>query len=143
MCLCHSVLSVSFVFHCCMKQRTSRFEKAMSRQQKILIMKKHYTHMLHRFTNFLDNKQQQQICLICVVDESTGKENVSYTRHRNTTFIERVTKQILICFSIYSLQSALPKMFMSQNVNNLVFETSNLPQSSSVKIRRKIQFLIK
>ena len=51
-CLCHSVLSVSFVFHCCIKQRTSRFEKAASRQQKIPIMKKHYTRMSHCFENF-------------------------------------------------------------------------------------------
>ena len=49
------------------------------------------------------------------------KENDSYSRHRNTSFIERVTKQILICFSIYSLQSAFPKMFTSRNINNLVF----------------------
>ena len=51
-CLCHSVLSVSFVFHYCMKQRTSRFEKAASRQQKIPIMRKHYTRMSHCFENF-------------------------------------------------------------------------------------------
>ena len=42
MCLCYSVLQVSFVFHCCMKQRTSKFEKAVSRQRKIYIMKKNY-----------------------------------------------------------------------------------------------------
>ena len=39
-CLCYSVLQVSFVLHCCVKQRTFRFEKAASRQQKIYIMKK-------------------------------------------------------------------------------------------------------
>ena len=40
MCLCYLVLQVSFVLHCCVKQRTFRFEKAASRQQKIYIMKK-------------------------------------------------------------------------------------------------------
>ena len=40
MCLCYSVLQVSFVLHCCVKQRTFRFEKEASRQQKIYIMKK-------------------------------------------------------------------------------------------------------
>ena len=39
--LCYnSVLQVSFVLHFCVKQRTFRFEKAASRQQKICIMKK-------------------------------------------------------------------------------------------------------
>ena len=39
--LCYnSVLQVSFVLHFCVKQRTFRFEKAASRQQKIYIMKK-------------------------------------------------------------------------------------------------------
>ena len=66
------------------------------------------------------------------VDESAGKENVSYSRHRNTSFIERVTKQVLQCFSIYSLQLALPKMFTSRNVNNLVF-ASQLVISSKLQ----------
>ena len=39
MCLCYSVLPYSFVLHC-VKQRTFRFEKVVSRQQKIYIMKK-------------------------------------------------------------------------------------------------------
>ena len=62
MCLCYSVLEVSFVFHCCMKQRTSRFEKAASKQRKIYIMKKAITlhsRMSRRFANFLDNEHKQ------------------------------------------------------------------------------------
>ena len=48
-CLCYSVLQVSFVLHCCVKQRTFRFEKAASRQRKIYIMKKVscYTYVCH------------------------------------------------------------------------------------------------
>ena len=46
--------------HCCMKQRTSGFEKAASRQRKIYIMTKAI--MLHsrvsrRFAHFSDNEQ--------------------------------------------------------------------------------------
>ena len=48
-CLCYSVLQVSFVLHCCVKQRTFRFEKAANRQRKIYIMKKVscYTYVCH------------------------------------------------------------------------------------------------
>ena len=42
MCLCYLVLQVSFVLHCCVKQRTFRFEKAASRQQKNLHNEKSY-----------------------------------------------------------------------------------------------------
>ena len=62
-----------------------------------------------------------------------GKENVTYLRHPNTIFIEQVTKQILTnILPNYSLQSALPKMFTSRNVNNLVF-------ASQVMISSKLQ----
>ena len=62
-----------------------------------------------------------------------GKENVTCLRHRNTSFIEQVTKQIFTNILLnYSLQSALPKMFTSRNVNNLVF-------ASQVMISSKLQ----
>ena len=62
-----------------------------------------------------------------------GKENFTYLRHRNTSFIEQVTKQILTNMLLnYSLQSAPPKMFTSRNVNILVF-------ASQVMISSKLQ----
>ena len=56
MCLCYLVLQVSFVlWHCCVKQRTFRFEKAASRQQKIYIIKKAIRHvtLLHVMSLYL------------------------------------------------------------------------------------------
>ena len=62
-----------------------------------------------------------------------GKENVTYLRHRNTSFMEQVTKQILTNMLLnYWLQSALPKVFTSRNVNNLLF-------ASQVMISSKLQ----
>ena len=50
--LCYnSVLQVSFVLHFCVEQRTFRFEKAASRQQKIYIMKKAI--MLHSCMSYM------------------------------------------------------------------------------------------
>ena len=37
-----SLFNARSFLHCCMKQRTSGFEKAASRQRKIYIMKKSY-----------------------------------------------------------------------------------------------------
>ena len=56
-CLCYSMLYISFVLHCCVKQRTFRFEKVVSQQWKFYIMKKAITLYLHRFANLLNNKQ--------------------------------------------------------------------------------------
>ena len=58
-CLCYSVQQVSFVLHCCVKQRTSRFEKAASRQRKIYIIKKAimlHSRMSRRFANLSTNE---------------------------------------------------------------------------------------
>ena len=67
MCLCYSVLQVSFV-SCCLKQRTFRFEKAASQLRKIYVMSC-YTHACCKlyctFTKckiFLQSKTVQLWC---------------------------------------------------------------------------------
>ena len=85
---------------------------------------------------------------IWVVDESAEKENVNYSRHRNTSFIERKkipTNMLLKLFTAISapwdVYVAECKQFGVCIAGDDFFETSNLPRSSSVKIRRKIYSL--
>ena len=54
MCLCNSVLQVSFILHYYVKQRTFRFENAASGERKIYIEKKAimlHSRMSRRFAN--------------------------------------------------------------------------------------------
>ena len=107
-----------------MKQKTSRLEKAARRKRKIYIMKKSMLHSRksRRFANFRITSSSSRFAWFELLMNQLGKENVTYLRHPNTIFIEQVTKQILTnILPNYSLQSALPKMFTSRNVNNLVF----------------------
>ena len=49
------------------------------------------------------------------------KMSVTQGIETQVSLIEQQNKYPLICFSIYSLQSALPKVFTLLNANNLVF----------------------
>ena len=59
MCLCYSVLEVSFIFHCCMKQRTSGLKKRRVDGGKFTLWKELHVTFMHvaSLRAFLDNEQ--------------------------------------------------------------------------------------
>ena len=61
------------------------------------------------------------------------RRKMSVTQGIETRVSLSEKKYPLICFSSYSLQSALPEMFTSRNVNNLVF-VSQVMISSKLQI---------
>ena len=135
------------------KKRTFRLEKAASRQWKIYIMKKSnhvtLTHVTLREMFWITSSSSRFAWFELLMNRLGRKMSLTYPRHRNTSFIERVTKHILtnILLNLFTAINAPLDVYAAECeecgvyiAGDDFFETSDLPRSFSWGLERKCSF---